>query len=97
MPVLPISHETWTTLRVLVRSTKPVPGRELRYNPTRRNKDGTFINELIRRGLLKRETGTERDPFEGTYSLTQLGQHAAEYGECEHNIEPVKPKRPRAK
>jgi hypothetical protein len=38
---------------------------------------------MVRLGLLERPTGTEKDPFEATYALTERGKHAAEYGECD--------------
>ncbi len=83
MPLLPVSHATWQILRTVKRSKKPSVGRELRLAPTRRTLDGTFLNELVAEGLLLRVTGTTVTPFEATYSLTDLGKHAAEYGECE--------------
>ncbi|MCE9560783.1 MAG: hypothetical protein K8U57_01885 [Planctomycetes bacterium] len=83
MAVFPVSHAQWQILRAVKRSRKPAVGRELRLTPTRATKDGTFLTELVKTGLLTRVTGTERDPFAATYSLTELGKHAAEYGECE--------------
>ena len=83
MPMLPIRHSEWQILRVAKRNRKPLTGRELRIVPTRHTKDGTFLNDLVRRGLLNRMTGSETAPFEATYALTPLGEHAAEYGECE--------------
>ena len=89
MPLLPVTHFTWQILRVVKRSKKPSLGRTLRLTPTRNTKDGTFLTELIEQGLLTRVTGTADKPFDATYSLTEQGEHAAEYGECEM---PVKAK-----
>jgi hypothetical protein len=81
--VFPVSHAHWQILRAVKRSRKPANGRELRLAPTRATKDGSFLTDLVETGLLTRVSGTESEPFEGTYSLTELGKHAAEYGECE--------------
>ena len=83
MPVLPITHNQWQVLRAVKRSRKSPTGRELRLNPTRGTKDGTFLTAMVKAGLLSRATGNEKDPFDATYTLTELGKHAAEYGECE--------------
>lgn len=87
MPVLPISHFTWQVLRTVKRNKKPPTGRALRVVPSRRTKDGTFLNELVERELLVRVTGTAAAPFEATYLLTERGEHAAEYGECEMSVQ----------
>lgn len=83
MPLLPVTHFEWQVLRTLVRSKKPPAGRALRIVPTRRTKDGTFLTDMVDRGLLARVTGTAEAPFDATYALTERGEHAAEYGECE--------------
>lgn len=83
MPVLPVTHNQWQVLRAVKRSRKPPTGRDLRLSPTRGTKDGTFLTVMVRLGLLDRLTGTEKEPFEATYALTESGKHAAEYGECE--------------
>jgi hypothetical protein len=83
MPVLPVTHNQWQVLRAVKRSRKPPLGRELRLSPTRGTKDGSFLTNMVRLGLLERPTGTEKDPFEATYALTERGKHAAEYGECD--------------
>jgi hypothetical protein len=83
MPLLPVTHFEWQVLRTLVRSKKPPIGRALRIVPTRRTKDGTFLTDMVERGLLARVTGTAEAPFDATYALTERGEHAAEYGECE--------------
>jgi hypothetical protein len=51
--------------------------------PSRRTKDGSFLTDLVEQGLLTRATGTVAAPFEATYTLTERGEHAAEYGECD--------------
>jgi len=89
MPLLPVTHFTWQLLRAVKRSKKPLPGRTLRLTPTRSTKDGTFLTDLVEQGLLSRVTGTADEPFEATYTLTEQGEYAAEYGECEM---PVKAK-----
>jgi hypothetical protein len=83
MSVLPISHFEWQSLRTAKRSRKPLTGRALRIVPTRHTKDGTFLTDLVQRGLLTRVAGREAEPFEATYALTPLGEYAAEYGACE--------------
>ncbi|MBA4186378.1 MAG: hypothetical protein C0467_00010 [Planctomycetaceae bacterium] len=83
MPVLPVTHNQWQVLRAVKRSRKPPIGRELRLSPTRGTKDGSFLTGMVRLGLLSRISGTEKEPFEATYALTETGKHAAEYGECD--------------
>lgn len=99
MPILPVSHYEWQVLRTVKRSKKPPTGRALRLVPNRRTKDGSFLNEMVERGLLTRVTGTEQAPFEATYVLTERGEYAAEYGECEFpmkakGVEPPVPEQP---
>ena len=81
--LFPVSHMQWQILRAVKRSRKPAIGRELRLAPTRATKVGSFLTDLVEMDLLTRMSGTENDPFAATYSLTELGKHAAEYGECE--------------
>jgi hypothetical protein len=81
MPVLPITHFTWQVLRTVKRGKTLPTGRMLRLVPNRRTKDGAFLTDLVELGLLIRVTGTADKPFEATYSLTERGEHAAEYGE----------------
>ncbi len=83
MPVFPVTHFQWQVLRAVKRSRKPLVGRDLRLSPTRGTKDGSFLTALVELGLLARNGGSDKNPFEATYSLTELGKHAAEYGECE--------------
>lgn len=82
MPVLPIPHFEWQVLRTVKRSKLPPTGRDLRLIPTRRTRDGMFLIALVQRGLLAYATGSAAKPFDATYALTPLGEHAAEYGEC---------------
>lgn len=86
MPVRPTSHFTWQVLRTAKRSKKPVAGRDLRLVPSRKTKDGSFLTALVADGLLAYATGSDADPFEATYALTEKGQHAAEYGEYEYEL-----------
>ena len=86
MPVLPVAHFSWQVLRTVKRSKKPPTGRALRIVPNRRSKDGTFLTEMVDLGLLARVTGTADAPFEATYALTERGEHAAEFGECERPV-----------
>lgn len=100
MPVLPIAHFSWQVLRTVKRSKKPPTGRALRLVPSRRTKDGTFLTELVDSGLLSRASGTASAPFDATYALTERGECAAEYGECEmparaKPVTPVPTERPK--
>ena len=100
MPVYPVRHFEWQVLRTVKRSKTPPTGRALRLAPTRRTKDGSFLTDLVEQGLLARVTGTTAAPFEATYALTERGEHAAEYGECDMSpkvkaVEPKKVERPK--
>jgi len=86
VPVRATSHFTWQVLRAVRRSRKPPTGRDLRLVPSPRTRDGTFLSELVTDGLLARVTGNEDAPFEATYSLTEKGKNAAEYGEYEYEL-----------
>lgn len=94
MPVRSTSHFTWQVLRTAKRSKKPPTGRELRVTPTPTSKDGAFLTALVAEELLSRVSGSEDEPFEATYALTEKGQHAAEYGEYEYTPKP-RPVEPR--
>ena len=98
MPTMPISHFTWQVLRAVKRSKKPPTGKQLRLVPSRRTKDGTFLDELVTEGLLQ-VAGVDDLPrdasarekqmphqFRTRYKLTSSGEHAAEYGEYEREI-----------
>ena len=89
MPLLPISHFEWQVLRTIKRSKHPPVGRALRLAPTRRTKDGTFLTDLVEKGLVARVSGTAQAPFEATYALTEMGEHAAEYGECDFPLRAI--------
>lgn len=86
----------WQLLRTLVRNkNKPLTGRQLRVQPNRITIDGTFLDELVANGLLEcvevaepqlpKFKGAKVEPpqFRSTYRLTEMGKHAAEYGEFE--------------
>jgi hypothetical protein len=94
----PLSREIWQVLRAILRAgSKGTEGWRLRLNPSRRNKDGSFLTELVSAGLLEdvgpckppaldeqvTEAVHEPGPFHRRYRLTELGKHAAEYGEYE--------------
>ncbi|MDY3551674.1 hypothetical protein R5W24_000753 [Gemmata sp. JC717] len=97
MPVRPTSHFTWQVLRTAKRSKKPLTGRALRLAPTRNTKDGTFLTALVNEGLLERMAGSEDEPFDATYALTEKGKHAAEYGEYEYDLKRAEPEAGRSR
>lgn len=87
----------WQVLRILARAAPgSVVGRELRLDMSRRTKDGTFLDEMVRVGLIEvaeapapqpvsltRRIYSKPEPkqFRVLYRLTAMGRHAAEYGE----------------
>jgi hypothetical protein len=78
----------WKMLRVIARGPNPVTGRNIRaVDFTRKTKDGTFLKRLAEVGLIACAT-QHRDPFESAYVLTDLGAHAAEYGEYDDSLTP---------
>ena len=91
MAMWPITHFMWQVLRAAKRSKKPPTGKELRMVPNRHTKDGTFLDELVKEGLLEvvgvdqPTDETKRWPaqFRTRYKLSEKGRHAAEYGEYE--------------
>ncbi len=87
---------TWQTLRALARNkNKPLVGRALRLDRSRRTQDGTFLDDLVSRGLLEAvairpaegpkfaHSAPAPQQFRTLYRLTANGLHAAEYGEYE--------------
>jgi hypothetical protein len=98
MPTMPISHFTWQVLRTVKRSKQPPTGKQLRLIPSRKTKDGTFLDDLVTEGLLQivrvdelPSNATKREketpvPFRTRYALTTQGEHAAEYGEYEREV-----------
>jgi hypothetical protein len=86
MPVRQAAHLTWQVLRTVKRSKKAPTGRALRLVPSRKTKDGSFLNAIVDEGLLVRVTGTAAAPFEATYALTERGKYAAEYGEYQYEL-----------
>ena len=84
--LMPMGTFEWQVLRAILRATPNHPtGRQLRLVPSRRTKDGTFLNDIVTRGLIK-VVSKSKDPFEATYGLTPLGEHAAEHGEYEAEL-----------
>jgi len=80
------SHFTWQVLRSVKRAKKPPTGLVLRLIRNQKTKDGSFLTNLVDEGLLTRVTGSANAPFEATYTLTEKGQHAAEYGEYQYEL-----------
>ena len=76
---VPISHSDWRVLRQVLRSRRPAPGGTLRLDMSRRTKDGVFLDVLVQFGLLCVVTPGDT-PFDATYTLTDRGKHAAEFG-----------------
>jgi hypothetical protein len=103
--ITPLPHFVWQTLRYMARAEatgKDAYGRELRMTPTRRTKDGTFLDELVDQGLIEavsepvpfppgasRSEKKESPQFRTRYRLTELGRHAAEYGEYDMPFTPA--------
>jgi hypothetical protein len=91
----PISHFTWQLLRTVKRAKKKLLlGKDLRIVPSRRTKDGSFLDELVQEGLLEvastdavtQENKQWPTQFRNRYRLTEKGEHAAEYGEYEREV-----------
>ena len=86
-----IEPATWKVLRAAKRAQPGAAiGRDLRVVPTRKTKDGTFLDHLVELGLLKVQgpavkAASEDEPaqFQQKYVLTEEGEHAAEFGEFE--------------
>ena len=97
MSMLPISLFTWQVLRAAKRSPTPATGKQLRITPSRKSKDGTFLDALVTVGLLavvgveQPDEKTKNRPvqFRTRYALTEKGEYAAEYGQYER--QPVRP------
>ncbi len=85
---LPLSVNDWQVLRFALRNGTAT-GRELRVWPSRRTKDGTFLQDFVDKGLL-RVVAPGGTPFEATYALTPEGEHAAEHGEYECELKTYK-------
>lgn len=84
--LMPMGTFEWQVLRAILRASPNYPtGRQLRLVPSRRTKDGTFLNDIVLRGLIK-VVSKNKDPFEATYALTALGEYAAEHGEYEAEL-----------
>jgi hypothetical protein len=86
---VPVHQFEWRVLRQVLRSKKPPPGSSLRLEMTRRTRDGEHLVPLVRLGLLKVEA-KGKTPVESTYTLTDRGKHAAEYGVYDIEFEEYK-------
>jgi hypothetical protein len=93
-----LGHIQWQTLRAVLRAEadgqSPL-GRELRLTPTRKTKDGTFLDEIVSEELLvtvgkpeKPNAADEPPQFRRRYKLTPKGREAAEYGEYDRPFTP---------
>jgi hypothetical protein len=91
-----LPHAHWQVLRAVLRAEaagQAPLGRDLRLTPTRKTKDGAFLDDLVSEGLLaaagKPQSGDgQPEPFRRRYRLTALGRHAAEYGEYDRPYTP---------
>ncbi len=101
---LAISHHTWQVLRAIKRGNgEPVAGYTLRIGMSRRTKDGSFLGDLFAMGLIDSHPAPYHEPehaskpvaFRLYYTLKPLGEHAAEYGECEQGYGADKGKNPK--
>lgn len=85
-----LNHYDWRVLREVKRAKKkPVVGSKLRLEMSRRTKDGEFLTDLVRLELLQ-VAQKGKTPFESTFLLTDLGEHAAEYGVYDIPLEKFK-------
>jgi hypothetical protein len=103
MHIHPIPHFVWQVLRACKRAKSPPTGKELRIWPSRKTRDGKWLDELVEEGLLgvvsedpvpDNPTPAERNlpvQFRRRYELTERGLVAAEFGECELNHRPRPP------
>lgn len=82
--LMPLQTFDWQVLRRVLREPgrKAVVGRALRLIPSRRTKDGSFLNWFVSAGLL-RVVKDAADPFERTFAITETGMKAADFGEFE--------------
>ena len=86
---VPINTNDWQVLRQTLRTRRPTKGLALRMDLRQRTKDGSFLTTLVRHGLLQVVTPGET-PFDASYSLTDRGKHAAEFGVYEVDFEEYK-------
>ncbi len=83
--LLTMNQQEWQILRIANREGV-CNGRTLRFTPSRKTKDGSFLTSLVKRKLMRVVT-PNADPFEATYELTPQGELAAEYGEYQGHPE----------
>lgn len=90
--LMPMGVFEWQVLRAVLRSPgKEAVGRSLRLIPSRKTKDGSFLTDIVRAGLI-RVVKRNSDPFLATYTLTPLGEYAAEHGEYECDLAKLREK-----
>ena len=79
----PLSYLEWKTLRAVLRKPGSLGSDVRLLFMTRHTQDGTFLTNLVFRGLLAvaPNTKVDPDPLKNRYRLTEIGKHAAEYGE----------------
>lgn len=91
----------WKGLRFILRDENIALGYDIRWKgmgPNRKNKDGKFLEEWIRRGWIEEWNkapftcarlpfGTP-EPFKKFYRLTEVGKKVAEFGEYEMEFNP---------
>lgn len=82
-----VRHRYWQVLRTILRKGGPILGSELRISMSRQLRGGTFLLDLVEAKLVAPELGKpwppSGSPFDRTYTLTELGKQAAEFGEFE--------------
>lgn len=91
-----LPHFQWQILRAVLRAEaagEAPLGRDLRITPTRRTRDGSFLDDLVEDGLLTtvgkpQPDEAQPEPFRKRYELTDLGRHAAEFGEYDRPYTP---------
>lgn len=91
-----VPHLEWQVLRAILRHKGPggCPGTTLRIIPSRRTKNGVHLTALEQDGLIEAAgppaplgppvagvADETSEPLRTKWRLTNLGRHAAEYGE----------------
>lgn len=97
---VPRRHEVWQILRHVLRRGGELSGFDTRLKLSRYTKDGTYLDVLVRDGLLTPDgvplAGDARWPpwlrpqFRCVYRLTDKGREAAEYGEVDVDLDAIR-------